>query len=47
MPARGEFLRRLGRHREAAEAYREAMSLTSSEPVRRFVARRIAEVEAS
>ena len=43
--ARGEFLRRLGRHREAAEAFREAMSLTSSEPVRRFVARRIAEVE--
>lgn len=43
--ARGELLRRLGRHLEAATAYREAMSLTSSEPVRRFVARRLAEVE--
>lgn len=45
--ARGEILRRLGRHAEAAAAYRKALGLTSSEPVRRFVARRLAEVESA
>ena len=39
--ARGELLRRLGRHEEAADAFRQALALTSSEPVRRFLARRI------
>jgi len=38
---RGELLRRVGRHREAVDAFREAQALTSSEPVRRFLARRI------
>ena len=41
---RGELLRRLGRGDEAREAYRRALELTSSEPERRFLQRRIAEL---
>jgi RNA polymerase sigma-70 factor (ECF subfamily) len=40
--ARGELLREAGRTREAIEAYRKALSLTSSEPIRRFLMKRIA-----
>lgn len=43
--ARADLLRRLGRTREAAEAYREALALVGNEPERRFLARRLAEVE--
>lgn len=43
--SRGELLRRLGRHGEAADAFREALALTSSEPVRRFLARRIGDAQ--
>jgi RNA polymerase sigma-70 factor (ECF subfamily) len=39
--ARGELLREAGRTNEAIEAYRKALSLTSSEPVRRFLMKRI------
>jgi RNA polymerase sigma-70 factor, ECF subfamily len=41
---RADLLRRLGRHAEAAEAYREALSLTESEAERRFLIRRLGEV---
>jgi RNA polymerase sigma-70 factor, ECF subfamily len=41
---RADLLRRLGRHAEAAEAYREALSLTESEAERRFLTRRLGEV---
>ncbi|HZO80019.1 MAG TPA: sigma-70 family RNA polymerase sigma factor [Solirubrobacteraceae bacterium] len=40
---RGELLRRLGRTVEARAAYERALKLASSEPERRFLARRIAE----
>jgi predicted RNA polymerase sigma factor len=43
---RGELLRRLGRGPEAAGCYREALGLTSSEPVRRFLRKRLASIEA-
>jgi RNA polymerase sigma-70 factor (ECF subfamily) len=39
--ARGELLREAGRTNEAIEAYQKALSLTSSEPVRRFLMKRI------
>jgi RNA polymerase sigma-70 factor (ECF subfamily) len=39
--ARGELLREAGRHGEAVDAYQKALSLTSSEPVRRFLMKRI------
>jgi len=42
--ARAELLRRLDRKREAATAYRKALELVGSEPERRFLARRLAEV---
>ena len=42
--ARADLLRRLERHAEAATAYRRALELTESEPERRFLARRLAEV---
>jgi RNA polymerase sigma-70 factor (ECF subfamily) len=42
--ARAELLRRLERHSEAREAYERALQLTDSEPERRFLSRRIAEV---
>jgi RNA polymerase sigma-70 factor, ECF subfamily len=43
--ARADLLRRLGRHGEAAVAYREAIALVANEPERRFLAGRLAEVE--
>jgi RNA polymerase sigma-70 factor, ECF subfamily len=45
--ARGDLLRRLGRHAEAAVAYRRALELTESEPERRFLSGRLREVEPS
>ncbi len=48
MPAaRADFLRRLGRRGEAAEAYRAALALTANAVERRFLERRLAEVETS
>jgi RNA polymerase sigma-70 factor (ECF subfamily) len=45
--ARADMLRRLGRHPEAAAAYREALALTRTEAERRFLERRLdAEVRA-
>jgi RNA polymerase sigma-70 factor, ECF subfamily len=44
LPAtRADLLRRLGRSSEAAVAYREALSLASTDAERRFLARRLAE----
>jgi RNA polymerase sigma-70 factor, ECF subfamily len=42
--AKADLLRRLGRHAEAATAYREALELVSTAPERRFLARRLEEV---
>jgi RNA polymerase sigma-70 factor (ECF subfamily) len=44
--ARADILRRLGRSRESAQAYRQALSLTSNAVERRYLRRRLAEVEA-
>jgi RNA polymerase sigma-70 factor (ECF subfamily) len=44
--ARADLLRRLGRNAEAAASYRDALALVGSEPERRFLERRIAEVGA-
>ena len=44
--ARADFLRRLGRRREAAEQYERALGLAPSEPETRFLERRLAEVTA-
>ncbi|MGH9833139.1 MAG: RNA polymerase sigma factor, partial [Blastocatellia bacterium] len=41
--ARGELLREAGRTNDAIEAYQKALSLTSSEPIRRFLMKRITE----
>jgi RNA polymerase sigma-70 factor (ECF subfamily) len=42
LPAtRADLLRRLGRHREAAAAYREALQLVGSEAERRYLTRRL------
>jgi RNA polymerase sigma-70 factor (ECF subfamily) len=41
---RGELLRRLDRPQEAADAYRRALQLVSSEPERRFLQRRLREL---
>jgi RNA polymerase sigma-70 factor (ECF subfamily) len=41
---RGELLRRLGRGDEARQAYGRALALSSSEPERRFLMRRIGEL---
>ncbi|HYD40774.1 MAG TPA: RNA polymerase sigma factor [Anaeromyxobacter sp.] len=43
--ARADLLRRLGRTGEAREAYARALALARQDPERRFLARRIAEVE--
>jgi RNA polymerase sigma-70 factor (ECF subfamily) len=43
--ARADLLRRLGRGDEAAAAYREAIALAGNEAERRFLNRRLAEVE--
>jgi RNA polymerase sigma-70 factor (ECF subfamily) len=42
--AEADLLRRLGRTREAADAYRRALTLVTTEPERRFLERRLAEV---
>jgi len=44
--ARADLLRRLGRRREAAAAYRAALDHVGSSPERRFLESRLAEVEA-
>jgi RNA polymerase sigma-70 factor, ECF subfamily len=43
--ARADLLRRQGRCREAAEAYRQALALVANDPERRYLARRLAEME--
>ena len=43
--ARADLLRRLGRRSEAAAAYREALDLTANAAERRFLERRLGEVE--
>jgi RNA polymerase sigma-70 factor (ECF subfamily) len=42
--ARADLLRRLDRRPEAAAAYREAIALAGSDPERRYLSRRLAEV---
>jgi RNA polymerase sigma-70 factor (ECF subfamily) len=42
--ARAELLRRLGRHAEAVESYREALALVSNDAERRHLERRLREV---
>jgi RNA polymerase sigma-70 factor, ECF subfamily len=44
--AKADLLRREGRWREAAESYRQALAMVSNEPERRFLTRRLMEVEA-
>ncbi|TDB75484.1 RNA polymerase sigma factor [Micromonospora sp. KC723] len=45
LPAvRADLLRRLGRRGEAAASYREALALPATEPERRYLARRLAEL---
>ena len=44
--ARADLLSRLGRGAEAAAAYRQALALVGNEPERRFLRRRIIEVDA-
>ena len=47
LPAtKADLLRRLDRHEEAAAAYRDALALTTAEAERRYLTRRLAEVEA-
>jgi len=43
--ARADLLKNLGRFEEAAAAYRHALALVANEPERRFLERRLAEVE--
>jgi RNA polymerase sigma-70 factor (ECF subfamily) len=43
--ARADLLRRLGRRTEAGEAYRRALMLTTNDIERRFLRRRLAEIE--
>jgi RNA polymerase sigma-70 factor, ECF subfamily len=45
--ARADLLRRLGRHAEAADAYREALALAGNEPERRFLEGRLAAAAAA
>jgi RNA polymerase sigma-70 factor (ECF subfamily) len=45
--AEADLLRRLDRRADAARAYRRALELVSTEPERRFLERRLAEVEGS
>jgi RNA polymerase sigma-70 factor, ECF subfamily len=45
--ARADMLRRLGRHAEAADAYREALALVGNEPERRFLEGRLAAAAAA
>ncbi len=44
--ARADLLRRLGRREEAARAYRDALALVGNDAERRFLLRRLAELEA-
>jgi len=44
--ARADLCRRLGRSAEASASYRKALELTSLEPERRFIERRLRELEA-
>ncbi|GAA4697751.1 hypothetical protein [Phytohabitans rumicis] len=43
--ARGDLLHRLGRHAEAASAYREAIDLAGTEPERALLRRRLDMIE--
>jgi RNA polymerase sigma-70 factor (ECF subfamily) len=43
---RAEFCRRLGRTADARESYQRALALTRQEPERRFLERRLAELDA-
>jgi len=43
--ARGDFLRRLGRWRQAAACYREALGMVENASERRFLAGRLEECE--
>ena len=43
--ARADLLRRLGRNEEAAETYRRALSLATNDIERRFLRRRLGEIE--
>ena len=43
--ARADLLRRLGKMREAAEAYRQALALATNDIERKFLRRRLAEME--
>jgi len=43
--ARADLCRRLGRPVEAAASYRKALALTKQDPERRFIARRLREVD--
>ena len=43
--ARADLSRRLGRNGEAAGAYRRALELTRQDPERRFIERRLRELE--
>ena len=45
--ARGELLRRLGRNEEAAREFQATLAMTTVEAERRFLARRLAQVEGS
>jgi RNA polymerase sigma-70 factor (ECF subfamily) len=45
--ARADLLRRLDRRAEAARSYRDALALAGSDPERRYLARRLAEVTAA
>ncbi|MGH2550733.1 MAG: RNA polymerase subunit sigma-24, partial [Thermomicrobiales bacterium] len=42
--ARADMCRRLNRSEEARDSYRRALKLTESEPERRFLERRLAEI---
>ncbi|MEO6094132.1 MAG: RNA polymerase sigma factor [Fibrobacteria bacterium] len=45
--ARADLLRRMGRNQEAAAAYRRALDLTRQEPERRFLEKRLSDLEHS
>ena len=45
--ARADLLRRLGRKTEAGQAYRRALELAKQEPERRFLERRLSELDAT
>ena len=47
LAVRGELLKDLGRHMEAAEAFRSALALAGTEPERRFLTRRLAACQSS